>query len=63
MVVMRGSKKIRFDINNPGKGKNSKAHFQIEERVRGLKKDEWEDAGEHRYYFLDLNKNHWEYWP
>jgi hypothetical protein len=50
MVLMRGNKKIRFDINNPHPDKEP--HFQIEELVQKNGKARWMDAGpEHRYYF------------
>jgi hypothetical protein len=45
-IIMRGNKKLRFDINNP-QGDNP--HFHIEEQTPSGK---WQDAGDqHRYYF------------
>jgi hypothetical protein len=52
IYVMRGNKKVRFDINNPGRQK--KPHFQIEELVKEGGKRKWKDAGpEHRYFFRE----------
>jgi RHS repeat-associated protein len=45
-IIMRGDKKIRFDINNTG---GDEPHFHIEQQSPNGK---WRDAGgQHRYYF------------
>jgi hypothetical protein len=50
MIIMRGNKKVRLDINNPGKDKEP--HFQIEELVKENGRMKWRDAGDqHRYSF------------
>lgn len=47
IILVRGNKKIRFDIKNSG---NDKPHFHIE--IRPPKGGKWPHAGnEHRYYF------------
>jgi len=47
-ILIRGDKKVRFDINNSG---NDKPHFQIERKRPNSK---WRDAGKkHRYYFKE----------
>ncbi len=52
LVIMKGNKKIRFDINNPYPDKEP--HFQIE---RLGDNNKWRDAGpEHRYYFSKEGK-------
>ena len=52
LVIIRGDKKVRFDIENPGLTKDGlpeDPHFHIEKRMPNGK---WNDAGpEHRYYF------------
>ena len=47
-VIMRGDKKIRFDIFNPGRKKPP--HFHIERKPSGPNSD-WEDVGQHYYPF------------
>ncbi|MGB4101359.1 MAG: hypothetical protein WBK91_05585, partial [Alphaproteobacteria bacterium] len=48
MVLMKGDKKIRFDIKNPG---NDKPHFHAQKRSPSNK---WVDAGgKHRHYFRE----------
>ena len=47
-ILMRGDKKIRFDIKDPH-GDNP--HFHLEQQTPSGK---WKDAGsEHRYYFKE----------
>jgi hypothetical protein len=47
-ILMRGDKKIRFDINDPH-GDNP--HFHLEQQTPSGK---WKDAGpDHRYYFKE----------
>lgn len=47
-ILMRGDKKIRFDIQDPH---GDKPHFHLEQQTPGGK---WKDAGpEHRYYFSE----------
>jgi hypothetical protein len=47
-ILMRGDKKIRFDIKDPH---GDKPHFHLEQQTPGGK---WKDAGpEHRYYFKE----------
>jgi hypothetical protein len=47
IILMRGDKKIRFDIFDPG---NDEPHFHIEEKPENGGK--WLDSGNsHRYYF------------
>ena len=49
LFIIKGDKKIRFDINNSGKGN---PHFHIEKGVRNGRKMDWSDAGDlHRYPF------------
>jgi len=46
IILMKGDKKIRFDINNSG---NDDAHFHIQKQEPS---GAWTDAGnQHRYYF------------
>lgn len=48
MIIMKGDKKVRFDINNSGK---DEPHFHIQKES---KTGEWIDAGDqHRYYFSE----------
>jgi len=48
MILLRGSKKIRFDIKN---SHGTKPHFHIEKQNA---KGRWKDAGaEHRYFLKD----------
>lgn len=48
MVLMKGNKKIRFDIKDPH---GDLAHFHLETTNP---KGKWIDAGpEHRYYFTE----------
>lgn len=45
-ILMRGDKKIRFDIKDPH---GDKPHFHLEQQTSSGK---WKNAGpEHRYYF------------
>lgn len=45
-ILMKGDKKIRFDVNDPH---GDAPHFHLEQQSPGGK---WKDAGtEHRYYF------------
>jgi hypothetical protein len=47
-ILMRGDKKIRFDIKDPH---GDKPHFHLEQQTPGGK---WKDAEpEHRYYFKE----------
>ena len=47
-ILMRGDKKIRFDIKDPH---GDKPHFHLEQQTPSGK---WKDAGpEHRYYFKE----------
>lgn len=47
-ILMRGDKKIHFNIKNPH---GDKPHFQLEQQTPVGK---WKDAGpEHRYYFKE----------
>lgn len=47
-IIIRGNKKVRFDINNPGK---DKPHFQFEHQT---KNGTWRSTGkQHRYYFKE----------
>lgn len=47
-ILMRGDKKIRFDIKDPH---GDKPHFHLEKQTPSGK---WKDAGpEHRYYFKE----------
>jgi hypothetical protein len=47
IILMRGDKKIRFDIRDPH---GDKPHFHLEQRTPNGK---WVDVGsEHRYYFI-----------
>lgn len=48
MVLLKGDKKIRFDIKDPH---SDKPHFHLEKKNPNGK---WIDAGpEHRYYFTE----------
>jgi hypothetical protein len=50
-ILMRGDKKIRFDIKDPH---GDKPHFQLELQTPSGK---WKDAGpDHRYYFKEDGK-------
>jgi hypothetical protein len=48
MILMRGNKKIRFDVKDPH---GDKPHFHLEKQSPNGK---WTDAApEHRYYFTE----------
>jgi hypothetical protein len=48
-VIMRGDKKVRFDINNTS---GDEPHFQLEKWISSGRRGKWRDATrQHRYYF------------
>ncbi len=50
-ILMRGDKKVRFDIKDPH---GDKPHFHLEQQTPNGK---WKDAGpDHRYYFKEDGK-------
>ncbi len=57
-VVIKGDKKVRFDINDSGQknGQPDKPHFHIQKRVSppGVRPEDWEDVTEtHRVYLKE----------
>lgn len=52
-VLIKGNIQIRFDLFKYGASKNARPHFQIQRKVPGVRKETWEDLGQHWYDFLD----------